>query len=247
VKSEAIRHAIKLHTEPALRSRFSDPFRQLPHGITELLRIVSSESALKRISSKNDLNASRFKNILLNYIEIVLFQENNSDLRKLGLNQGADSALQKLHYKLLMNIFHPDKLSSDLSSPHYAQVISKAYKRIRATNPSVAIDKINMPHFDLSSVGQGSSQYTGENNFFRLKSREVLFNPTLLISTISLFLVIISLMIFLLLPPSPQIVVKKSISYDYFENKNDQSVDFSDERKNRTLFKIREQQQLSKN
>lgn len=247
MKSEAIRHAIKLNTEPELQSRFSDPFRQLPHGITELLRIVSSDSALRRVSSKNNLNASRFKTILLNYIEIVFFQKNNSDLRKLGLDQGADSALQKLHYKLLMNIFHPDKLSSDLSSPHYAQIISKAYKRIRATNPSMAIDRINMSHFDLSSVGQDASQYTGENNFFRLKSREVLFNPTLLISTISLFVVIISLMIFLLVPPTPQIVIKKSTSYDYFKHKNDQSVDFSDERKKSTLFKTNERQQLSKN
>jgi DnaJ-domain-containing protein 1 len=243
VKSEAIRHAIKLHNEPALLSRFSDPFRQLPDGITELLRIVSSDGALKRISNKNNLNALRFRRILLNYIETVLFQECNSDLRKLGLDQGADSALQKLHYKLLMNIFHPDKLSNDLSSPHYAQIISKAYKRIRATNPSVTINKINASHFSTSSI----ERYTTENNFFRLNSREIFFNPTLLISTISLFLVIISLMIFLLLPPSPQIIVKKPIGNEAFQNLTDRSIDLSDERRKSTLLEIRAQQQLSKN
>lgn len=141
MKSEAIRCAIKLHSEPELLARFNDPFRKLPRGVTELLRLVSSDIALKKISSINNLHASRFKEILINYIQTILLQENNSDLRKLGLTNSADKSQCKLHYKLLMNIFHPDKINSKTNQHYYTQIILQAYKNIKYNSENFILEK----------------------------------------------------------------------------------------------------------
>ncbi len=211
MKSEAIRCAIKLYSEPALLVRFSDPFRQLPRGITELLRLVSSDSALKKISSLNHLHADRFKTILINYIQTVLLREENSDLRKLGLTNSADSLQCKLHYKLLMNIFHPDKTHHKTTPHYYTQFIAQAYKNIKTNPPSSDFTKISLPHRASTIKKKSNAQLNSNRTRSKLKNTTTSIKKQLTKPVLSLFLIIIFTAIFLLLSSSsPQLTVKKT-------------------------------------
>jgi hypothetical protein len=209
VKTEAIRCAIKLHSEPELLARFNDPFRKLPRGVTELLRLVSSDGALKKISSINHLDADRFKEILLSYIQTILLQDNNSDLRILGLTSSDDKTQCKLHYKLLMNIFHPDKINSNTNQHHYTQIISQAYKNIKRRSPNTIVTNKYPPN---TSVKSNDFQLPRFERHFELKRKTLVIKKHLTKPIISLFLIVIFTTIVLFITSSPpQLIVKKQI------------------------------------
>ena len=244
MKSEAIRCAIKLNTEPALLARFADPQRKLPRGITELLRIVSSDAALKQISKKNNIDAIRFRKILLNYIQEVLLQDNNSGLRKLGLDQSADSSLRRLHYRLLMNVFHPDKHdNTSTSQHHYAQLISKAYKNIK--NEQVAQKMVNTSRFVVSKENIDVYQQGGGvvSRFFIAQNNDLFVTKNWVVPVFSLFLITVFILLFVLTPSSPQMVVKKSTP---IQNVASREIDLQEEKRRSTMLSIKDQQQLSK-
>ena len=208
MKSEAIRCAIKLHSEPELLARFNDPFQKLPRGVTELLRLVSSDGALKKISSINHLDSDRFKEILLSYIQTILLQENNSDLRILGLTSSADKTQCKLHYKLLMNIFHPDKINRNANQHHYTQIISQAYKNIKYSSQNDAI--VTKKHPPNTSAKGNDFQLSRIKRRFELKRKTLVIKKYLTKPMISLFLIVIFTTIVLFITSSPpQLIVKK--------------------------------------
>ncbi len=246
MKSEAIRYAIKLNAEPALLARFGDPQRKLPRGVTELLRIVSSDAALKQISKKNNIDATRFRKILLNYIQEVLLNDNNSDLRVLGLDQTADNSLRRLHYRLLMNVFHPDKFDSTSAAHHYTQLISKSYKNIK--NKQVIHTLVNASKFAVSKINIDDYQQNESNinRFFRGKSNDAFVTNNWMLPTFGLFLITAFIMLFVLTPSSPQIVVKKT-NDEAIQNVASKEIDLLEEKRRSTILNIRDQQQLSKN
>jgi hypothetical protein len=247
VKSEAIRCAIKLHAEPVLLARFDDPFRRLPRGITELLRLVSSDAALQQISKKNNLNASRLKKILLNYIESVLLQKSNSDFRKLGLEQQADRIQQKLHYKLLMNIFHPDKSNNNSSQYHdYTQLISQAYKQVKSDNTSFVSKPMPVSRFTMPLVKDNDIQLESTHELFTFDRRKISMKKAFILPSIAVFLVVLFVLFSLFVSPSPQLVVKKTIPIDSVTELRSKGIDLFDEGQQSTLLSVGEQQQLSK-
>ncbi len=208
VKSEAIRCAIKLHAEPTLLARFNDPFKKLPRGVTELLRLVSSEGALKKVSTINHLDADRFKEILLSYIQTILLQENNSDLRTLGLTSSADKTQCKLHYKLLINIFHPDKINSNTNQHHYTQIISQAYKNIKCSSKNAIVT--NKKHPPNTSAESNNFQFPRVERRFELKRKALVIKKYLTKPMISLFVIVIfTTVVLFITSSSPQLIVKK--------------------------------------
>ncbi|HFC92686.1 MAG TPA: J domain-containing protein [Leucothrix mucor] len=246
MKSEAIRCAIKLNNEPALLVRFGDPQRKLPRGITELLRIVSSDAALKQISKKNNIDAIRFRKILLNYIQEVLLKDNNSDLRVLGLDQTADNSLRRLHYRLLMNVFHPDKFDSTSAPPHYyTQRISKSYKNIKNKQvihkvvkaSKFSMTKVNIDHYQKNKINI--------NRCLREENNDVFVKNNWMLPAFSLFLITAFIMLFMLTPSSPQIVVKKT-NDEVIQDIASRQIDLLEEKRRSTTLNIRDQQQLSK-
>ncbi len=243
MKSEAIRYAIKLNNEPALLVRFGDPQRKLPRGITELLRIVSSDAALKQVSKKNNIDAIRFRKILLNYIQEVLLKDNNSDLRVLGLDQTADNSLRRLHYRLLMNVFHPDKFNSTSAPHHYTQLISKSYKNIK--NKHVAYKAVNTSKFATSKINTNDYRQDKINHFFREQNNDLFVTNNWILPAFSLFLITAFIMFFVLTPSSPQIVVKKT-NDEVIQDIASKQIDLQEEKRRSTILNIRDQQQLSK-
>ncbi|MCK5917597.1 MAG: J domain-containing protein [Cocleimonas sp.] len=241
MKSEAIRYAIKLNTEPALLARFGDSQRKLPRGITELLRIVSSDAALKQISKKNNIDATRFRKILLNYVQKILLQANNSDLRMLGLDQHADNSLRRLHYRLLMNIFHPDKFDS--ASQQYTQLISKAYKNIK--NERVEHKVVNITRFASSKINSKTYQQAeGLNHFLVAKNNNLFVRKSRVVPVFTIILITSFVILFAVTLSSPQVVVKKMDSS--IQGVASRVIDLQEEKRRSIMLSIRDQQNLSK-
>jgi hypothetical protein len=245
MKSEAIRCAIKLSNEPALLARFGDRQRRLPRGITELLRIVSSDAALKQISKKNNIDAIRLREILLNYIQKVLFQDNNSDLRKLGLDQSADASLSRLHYRLLMNIFHPDKFTATSTSHQYTQLISKAYRNIK-NNQAIANEVVDTPQFTVSTIYLDDSQQISNKirSFFLQSNKDEFVRKNWLVPVFSIFLIGVFMMFFVIVPSSPKIVVKKTNNFT--QDVANKEINLQEEKRHSSIDIINPQQ-LSNN
>lgn len=246
MKSEAIRYAIKLNAEPAMLACFSDPQRKLPRGVTELLRIVSSDAALKQVSIKNNIDAKRFRKILLNYIQKILLQKDNSDLRTLGLDQSADSSLRRLHYRLLMNVFHPDKLGHDPVPHQFTQLISKAYKNTKNEQVLHSHKRPITSKFSVSASMKDSQHIKGFKRFFVANNNDVFVRNNWIAPVFGLSLISVLIMLFVLTPSSPQMVVKKT-SDSLIQEIASQEINLREEERRSTVLSIRDQQHLSKN
>jgi len=237
VKSEAIRCAIKLYSEPTLLARFNDPFRKLPRGITELLRIVSSDTALKNISLKNKLHAPHLKKVLINYIQLVLLQDSNSNKRKLGLDNNSNPSQAKLHYKLLMNIFHPDK-SSDNIDPRFSQTILCAYKNLQHSSENIKKTTTTSSLKKTPSPLKHKRSYSGKNtSLFKAKQKNALKKIGLLKSG-SIAVLTMTLGLALLMPSSPQLISKKHTENPALKNYRNQSSEWKSPRARNTRQKI---------
>jgi len=103
---------------------------ELPKEITALLRLCSSDDNIKDFAKKNHTDPALLKKLLHNFIEKVLLNENNSPKKTLGLNDNLDVDLFKLHYQLLLKIYHPDRNSSPDSAYKTAR-INDAYQKLK--------------------------------------------------------------------------------------------------------------------
>jgi len=102
----------------------------LPSEVTDLLRLCSSSENIKDFAKKNHTDATHLQELLLNFINIVLLNEDNSNEKLLGLTENSTSKLRKLHYQLLIKIFHPDRNHSPDAAYQTAR-ITKAYKNLK--------------------------------------------------------------------------------------------------------------------
>ncbi len=126
----AIHEAIRLYKYPKEMAWICQSSSVLPDGITELLQLSSSQKKISNFAEKNHTNATISQEMLFNFIENVLLNENNSNEKLLGLDSRFDPDLLKLHYQLLIGIFHPDRNHSP-DAAAYTTKITKAYTRIK--------------------------------------------------------------------------------------------------------------------
>ncbi len=126
----AIHEAIRLYKYPKKMAWICQSSSALPDGITELLQLSSSYEKISDFAEKNHTDATVFQQMLLNFIERVLLNENNSNEKLLGIDERSDPDLLKVHYQLLIKVFHPDKNHSSDATVHAAQ-LTKAYTTIK--------------------------------------------------------------------------------------------------------------------
>lgn len=141
MNTTAIRQAIKLYKHPLEMSALSAVHATLPSGVTDLLRLCASEKQMELFAAERNVNADMLYNILTHFIENVLFKEGCSAYKILGVDKRdtekeSTQYILRLHYKLLMKIYHPDRNRSS-SSSFYASKISKAYEFVKKQHSEV--------------------------------------------------------------------------------------------------------------
>lgn len=152
MNTTAIRQAIKLYKHPLEMSGLTSVHGTLPSGISDLLRLCASEKKMEAFTSERNIDPDMLYNVLTHFIEKVLFKEGASPYKILGLdkqstydslestsstlNESSKDSL-RLHYQLLMKIYHPDRNRSS-SSAFYASKISKAYEQLKKPSSTSA-------------------------------------------------------------------------------------------------------------
>lgn len=152
MNTTAIRQAIKLYKHPLEMSGLSAVHATLPSGVTDLLRLCASEKQMELFAAERNVNADMLYNILTHFIENVLFKEGCSAYKILGVDKQdtekeSTQIILRLHYKLLMKIYHPDRNRSS-SSSFYASKISKAYDSVKKQHSEVAASIDNRAYYE---------------------------------------------------------------------------------------------------
>ena len=126
----AIHQAIRLSKSPKEMAWICQSNALLPKGVTELLRLCSSNNKLNMFAKKYHTKVEPLQKTLLNFIDYVLLNENNSNEKLLGIDEHADANKRKLHYQLLIKIYHPDKNTSHDAAYQTAR-IATAYQDLK--------------------------------------------------------------------------------------------------------------------
>ncbi len=149
----------------------------LPTGITDLLRLCSSNKRLQKFSNSINVNSITIRKILLNFIEKVLLNDSNSATKILGLEENFDPEMLKIHYQLLMRIFHPD-LNTSSEASHKMSLLSKAYKELKETTAETPAEQQQFKNIKLSRTPPKSFYYAtqkAEKHHSSLKNTFVIF------------------------------------------------------------------------
>jgi curved DNA-binding protein CbpA len=131
--SDLIATVLACHRAPAMHGEILRGDRPVPSEMNVLFRLAGgsdfSELGLQGFAERDLENlqeACRF------YIEQTLFRRDADHYRLLGLNPGADEPQIKEHHRLLMRLFHPDRLpESNDWKDNYVNRINHAYNVLR--------------------------------------------------------------------------------------------------------------------
>ena len=129
--TSAIHLAIRLFKHPREMNWLCQPDSALPDGVTDLLRLCSSQKQLEKFAEKHHIDKAILNKMLINFIDEVILNPLNTREKQLGVNLGDSSEKYKLHYQLLMKIYHPDKNNSH-SALAKSSMISKNYQSLKS-------------------------------------------------------------------------------------------------------------------
>jgi hypothetical protein len=130
MNNPAIHQAIRLSKYPEEMAWLCFPDSEFPEGITDLLRLCASSRQLNKYAEKNNIESKTLHKILLNFIQKAILADGNTDEKILGLEESSSIEHRKLHYQLLMRIYHPD-VNSSPQAAHFSAKISNAYQRLK--------------------------------------------------------------------------------------------------------------------
>ncbi len=130
MKTPAIHHAIRLSKYPEEMAWLCFTDAEFPEGITDLLRLCASNRNNKNFADKNNIDSKELNEILLNFIEKAILRDGNSDEKILGTDNSTSIEQRKLHYQLLMRIYHPD-INSTSQAADFSAKITNAYQRLK--------------------------------------------------------------------------------------------------------------------
>jgi len=139
MKTPAIKQAFRLKKYPEEMAWLCLPDSEYPEGITDLLRLCASDSQLDEFAEKYKIDAKVVHDVLINFINKAILVEGNSDVKLLGTDKLTTPELRKLHYQLLMRIYHPD-INLSPEAKNLAGKITYAYQRLKKTQAVIEIN-----------------------------------------------------------------------------------------------------------
>ncbi|MEE9327482.1 MAG: J domain-containing protein [Cocleimonas sp.] len=138
MKTPAIQQAFSLKKHPKEMAWLCLPESEYPEGITDLLSLCASDSQLEKFADEYNLDARNVHSVLLYFINNVILVKGNSDMKLLGTDKFSTPKLRKLHYQLLMRIYHPD-VNSSPQAKEYTGIITAAYRRLKNAHAVIEI------------------------------------------------------------------------------------------------------------
>ena len=130
MKKTAIQFALYLHNHPDIGLDQWYLMRTLPEGMLALLQVASSAEKRSELAEASAFNEEEMKQAFIYFTRLVLEGHENSPYRGLAARDKTNLETCKLHKKLLLNIFHPDKMPQG-KHPYIIQQIQDSYEQVK--------------------------------------------------------------------------------------------------------------------
>lgn len=216
MKKTAIEFALYLHNHPEKGLDQWHLMRALPEGMLALLQAASSKSNRAVLAETANLNEAELKQALINFIELVLEGHEHSAYRGLAAREKTHLDRCLLHKKLLLNIFHPDKMPLG-KYPYITQQIQDSYEQVK-TDQAIPLYYASEPNNLSESNLEDPFGSVKVNNAprpssaYRRHQQKNHVNYVLLSGVIGLL--IVGIMIVLIVPSTPQSIVRQASTID---------------------------------
>ena len=212
MKKTAIQFALYLQMHPDKGLDQWYLMRALPEGMLALLQAASSKKKRSELAESAVFNEDEMKEAFINFLRLIIEGHEHSPYRGLATREKASLETCKLHKKLLLNIFHPDKMPST-KHPYIAQQIQDSYEQVKidqsiplyySSAPDISPDEFNDEQFGSVKVNNAPRPSTA----YRRHQQKNHINYVLLSGVMGLILV--GIMIVLVVPSNPQSIVRQS-------------------------------------
>jgi len=213
MKKTAIQFALYLHIHPEKGLEQWYLMRTLPSGMLALLKAASSERKRSELAESVVFNEQDMKQAFVNFLLLVLEGHECSPYRGLVAMEKASLESCKLHKKLLLNIFHPDKMPLS-NNPYLIQQIQDSYEQIKIDHSIPLYHPIAPDNFSETEPEQKSqfgnvkvNNAPRPSTAFRRHQQRNHINYVLMCGTFGL--VLAGVLVVLMVPSTPQSIVRQ--------------------------------------
>ena len=216
MKKTAIQFALYLQMHPEQGLEQWHLMRALPEGMLALLQAASSKSKRSELAELVIFDEAEMKQSFIKFLLLVLEGYEHSPYRGLAAREKTSLERCKLHKKLLLNIFHPDKMPTS-KMPHIIQQIQDSYEQVEIDH-SVPLYHSSAPSDLHESADNAHVQQFGvkvnnapkPSTAYRRHQQRNQVKTVIACSTLGLILV--GALIFLVVPSTPQSIVRQPSS-----------------------------------
>lgn len=224
MKKTAIQFALYLHMHPEKGLEQWYLMRTLPSDMLALLQAASSKKVRSELVESVVFNEQDMKQAFVNFLKIVLEGHEHSSYRGLASMEKASIENCKLHKKLLLNIFHPDKMPSS-KNPYLIQQIQESYEQVKIDN-SIPLYHASAPEDILEAKPAKNGQFGSvkvndaprPSTAYRRHQQRNHINYVLMSGILGLILV--GALIVLIVPSTPQSIVRQDSITPIQSNEN---------------------------
>jgi len=215
MKKTAIQFALYLHMHPEKGQEQWYLMRTLPEGMLDLLQAASSQKKRSELAESVVFNEDDMKQAFVSFLLLVLEGHEQSPYRGLAAEEKATLERCTLHKKLLLNIFHPDKMLSD-KSPYLFQQIQDSYEQVKIDHAIPLYHSATPEHSSEEIVDKRDNQFSGvkvnnaprPSTAYRRHQQKNHVNYVLMCGILGL--VLVGVLIVLVVPSTPQSIVRQN-------------------------------------
>lgn len=212
MKKTAIQFALYVHMHPEKGLEQWYLMRTLPSGMLALLQAASSKTKRSELAESVVFNEQDMKQAFVNFLLLVLEGHEHSPYRGLVAMEKASLECCKLHKKFLLNIFHPDKMPLS-KNPYLIQQIQDSYEQVKIDH-SIPLYHSSAPD-NCSVEPEQSGQFGGvkvnnaprPSTAYRRHQQRNNVNYVLMCGILGL--VLAGVLVVLLVPSTPQSIVRQ--------------------------------------
>ena len=214
MKKTAIQFALYLYRHPEKGLEQWYLMRALPEGMLSLLQVASSAQKRAELVESAVFNDDEMKQAFVQFILLVLEGHEHSPYRGLAAREKTSLENCKLHKKLLVNIFHPDKMA-DSKHPYLVQQINDAYDQVKVDH-AIPVYHSSIPETDHRDSLRGQFGEVRVNNAprpstaYRRHQQKNQVNSVLMVGILGL--VLVGIMIVLVVPSNPQSIIRQDVT-----------------------------------
>lgn len=213
MKKTAIQFALYLHMHPEKGLEQWYLMRTLPEGMLALLQAASSQKIRNELAESIVFSEEDMKQAFVRYILLVLEGHDHSPYRGLATREKTSLERCRLHRKLLLNIFHPDKMPRN-KNPYIIQQVQDSYEQVKIDH-SIPLYHSSAPEDYSESVQDKSDQFGSvkvnnaprPSTAYRRQQQKNHINYVLMCGILGLALV--GVLIVLIVPSTPQSIVRQ--------------------------------------